>query len=29
LAFGSCFGDDGGRLFGVPLPRKAEGSVGL
>jgi hypothetical protein len=29
FAFGSYFGDDGGRVFGVPLPRKAEGPVGL
>src|SRR5215204_1010005 len=29
FAFGSYFSDDGGRLFGVPLPRKAEGPVGL
>src|SRR5215213_10015253 len=29
FAFGSYFSDDGGRVFGVPLPRKAEGTVGL
>src|SRR5829696_9161210 len=29
FAFGFYFSDDGGRLFGVPLPQKAEGPVGL